>query len=89
VPCAPVLTRRELLADPQVAANGLIVEFDQPGLGRIRQARPAARFERTPAEIRRPAPAIGEHTSEILAELGDDEATISATVAALEREAAR
>ena len=30
VPCAPVLTRRELLADPQVAANGLIVEFDQP-----------------------------------------------------------
>ncbi|WP_256444245.1 CaiB/BaiF CoA-transferase family protein [Siccirubricoccus sp. G192] len=89
VPCAPVLTRRELLADPQVAANGLIVEFDQPGLGRIRQARPAARFERTPAEIRRPAPAIGEHTSEILAELGDDEAKISATVAALEREAAR
>lgn len=89
VPCAPVLTRRELLADPQVAANGLIVEFDQPGLGRVRQARPAARFGRTPAAIRRPAPAIGEHTRELLAELGDDEATIAGTVAALEREAAR
>ena len=88
VPCAPVLTRRELLSDPQVAANGLVVEFDQPGLGRVRQARPAARFDRTPSRIRRPAPAIGEHTQEILAELGDDQAAITATMQALAREAA-
>jgi crotonobetainyl-CoA:carnitine CoA-transferase CaiB-like acyl-CoA transferase len=87
VPCAPVLTRRELLDDPQVAANGLVADYDQPGLGRIRQARPAARFARTPARIRRPAPAIGEHTREILAELGDDAATIDKTVAALAVEA--
>lgn len=89
VPCAPVLTRRELLDDPQVAANGLVVEYDQPGLGRVRQARPAARFARTPARIRRPAPCIGEHTREILAELGDDAATIDATIAALAAEAKR
>lgn len=89
VPCAPVLTRRELLDDPQVAANGLVVEYDQPGLGRVRQARPAARFARTPARIRRPAPGIGEHTREILAELGDDTATINATIAALAAEAKR
>jgi crotonobetainyl-CoA:carnitine CoA-transferase CaiB-like acyl-CoA transferase len=87
VHCAPVLSRRELLRDPQVAANGLVVELDQPGLGRVRQARPAARFDRTPSRIRRPAPAIGEHTREILAELGDDEAAIEATLAALAREA--
>ena len=87
VPCAPVLTRHELLSDPQVVANGLVVEFTQPGLGRVRQARPAARFERTPSRIRRPAPAIGEHTREILAQLGDDEATIQKTVEALAREA--
>jgi crotonobetainyl-CoA:carnitine CoA-transferase CaiB-like acyl-CoA transferase len=73
VPCAPVLTRRELLDDPQVAANGLIVEFDQPGLGRVRQARPAARFDGTPSRAPSPAPAIGEHTREILAELGLDD----------------
>lgn len=89
VPCAPVLTRRELLDDPQVAANGLVVEYEQPGLGRVRQARPAARFERTPSRIRRPAPGIGEHTREILAELGDDEATIGATMTALAAEAGR
>ena len=70
VPCAPVLTRRELLADPQVAANGLIVEFDQPQLGRVRQARPAARFKGTPPWVPSPAPGLGEHTQDVLAELG-------------------
>jgi crotonobetainyl-CoA:carnitine CoA-transferase CaiB-like acyl-CoA transferase len=72
VPCAPVLTRRELLADPQVAANGLIVEFDQPQLGRVRQARPAARFEGTIPWVPSPAPRLGEHTRDVLAELGLD-----------------
>ena len=63
VPCAPVLTRRELLADPQVAANGLIVEFDQPQMGRVRQARPAARFGGTPSRVPSPAPrAWGAYT---------------------------
>ena len=70
VPCAPVLSRQELLSDPQVVANGLIVEFDQPGLGRVRQARPAARFSGTPSRTPGPAPALGEHTVAILAELG-------------------
>ena len=70
VPCAPVLSRQELLSDPQVVANGLIVAFDQPGLGRVRQARPAARFSGTPSRTPGPAPALGEHTAAILAELG-------------------
>jgi len=69
VPCAPVLTRRELLSDPQIANNGLIVTFDQPGLGRVRQARPAARFSGTPSRPPGPAPGLGEHTEAILAEL--------------------
>ena len=69
VPCAPVLTRQELLSDPQIANNGLIVTFDQPGLGRVRQARPAARFSGTPSRPPGPAPGLGEHTEAILAEL--------------------
>src|SRR4029453_10004532 len=50
VPCAPILSRTDLFTDPQIAANALIVEFDHPHVGRIRQARPAARFDGTPAE---------------------------------------
>ena len=70
VPCAPVLTRGEVMKDPQVINNRLIEEFDQPQLGRVRQVRPAAQFESTPAAISGPAPMIGEHTEVILAQLG-------------------
>jgi crotonobetainyl-CoA:carnitine CoA-transferase CaiB-like acyl-CoA transferase len=70
VPCAPVLTRNQLIRAPQVEALGLVVETDHPKAGRLRQARNAARFEGTPAEIRRGAPALGEHSAEILAEAG-------------------
>jgi crotonobetainyl-CoA:carnitine CoA-transferase CaiB-like acyl-CoA transferase len=70
VPCAPILSRTDLFTDPQIAANALIVELDHPHVGRIRQARPAARFDGTPAELRSPAPLLGEHTDTVLAELG-------------------
>ncbi len=70
VPCAPVLTRGQVAADPQVVHNGLIQILEQPGFGTLRQPRPAAQFERTPPAIGGPAPRIGEHTDEILAELG-------------------
>jgi len=70
VPCAPVLRREDLFTDPQIAANELIVESEHPSAGRLRQPRPAARFEKTPAELRSPAPRLGEHTESVLAELG-------------------
>jgi crotonobetainyl-CoA:carnitine CoA-transferase CaiB-like acyl-CoA transferase len=53
-----------------VVARGLIAEFDHPGIGRVRQPKPAAEFVGTPARSPSPAPAIGEHSGEILAELG-------------------
>jgi crotonobetainyl-CoA:carnitine CoA-transferase CaiB-like acyl-CoA transferase len=70
VPCAPVQTRNQLIRHPQVEGLGLVLETDHPAAGRLRQARAAARFSRTPPEIRRGAPRLGEHTEEILAELG-------------------
>jgi crotonobetainyl-CoA:carnitine CoA-transferase CaiB-like acyl-CoA transferase len=70
VPCAPILRREDLFTDPQIAANNLIVESEHPLVGRMRQPRPAARFEKTPAELRSPAPRLGEHTEAVLAELG-------------------
>ena len=70
VPCAPVLKRSELLENPQIINNKIISEFEQPGVGTVRQARPAARFSKTPAMKPRPAPGLGEHNKQILSEVG-------------------
>jgi crotonobetainyl-CoA:carnitine CoA-transferase CaiB-like acyl-CoA transferase len=59
-------------------ANGTLVESAHPALGRIREPRPPARFERTPAAIRGPAPRLGEHSDAVLAELGRSAAEIAA-----------
>jgi len=74
VPSAPVLRRGEVIANWQVTARELITEFDHPGIGKVRQPVPAARFDRTPAAIHGPAPRIGAHSAAILAELGLDAA---------------
>jgi crotonobetainyl-CoA:carnitine CoA-transferase CaiB-like acyl-CoA transferase len=80
VPCAPILRRSEIIHNEQVVARDLIVEIDQPTVGRIRQPKPAARFELNEAAIGGPAPRIGEHTREVLAELGYDDRAISKMV---------
>lgn len=70
VPCAPVLKRSEVIENDQVVANEILIETDHPHAGRLRQTRPAARFDRTPAGVDRGAPLLGEHTDEILGEVG-------------------
>jgi len=74
LPVAPALSLEEVIDDPQVRHNEVLIERDHPTAGRIRQPRPAARFDRTQAEPGRLAPLPGEHTDEILAELGIDAA---------------
>lgn len=70
VPCAPVLKRHEMLTHPQVMASGIVQETDHPDAGRLRQARPPARFSHTVPEHRRGGPVLGQHTDEVLQELG-------------------
>ncbi len=81
VPCAPVLNRSEMIQHPQVQATGIVVESDHPRAGRLRQTRNAARFEGTPTTHQRGAPALAEHTHEILQELGYDDETVAELVA--------
>lgn len=78
VPCAPVLTRSQMVNHPQVQASEVVIETEHPHAGRLRQARNAARFEATPTEIRHGAPNLGEHTTELLSELGYAEETLAA-----------
>jgi crotonobetainyl-CoA:carnitine CoA-transferase CaiB-like acyl-CoA transferase len=70
VPCAPVLRRGEVISNELVVARGLISEFDHPGIGRVRQPKPAAEFSATPVRAPSPAPTVGEHGRQILEELG-------------------
>jgi crotonobetainyl-CoA:carnitine CoA-transferase CaiB-like acyl-CoA transferase len=78
VPCAPVLTRSALLHHPQVRANGIVVDTAHEKAGLLHQARPAARFSVTSAEIRRGAPLLGQDNEAILSELGYSAAEIAA-----------
>jgi crotonobetainyl-CoA:carnitine CoA-transferase CaiB-like acyl-CoA transferase len=78
VPASRINTIADLPVDPQVVHNAVFVERDHPRAGRMRDARPAARFSATPAGLGRPAPASGEHSDEIAGELGLDPAALRA-----------
>ena len=70
VPFGLVVDQADLPDDPHAVAIGLFEESMHPVAGRLRQPRHPARFSDTPAEIGGPAPMLGEHTDELLAELG-------------------
>lgn len=70
VPCGVVLSPAELTRDAHAHAIGLFEESEHPTAGRLRQPRHPARFGATPAALGGPAPTLGQHTDELLAEIG-------------------
>lgn len=70
LPVAPVQDYGQVVDDPQVVANGYVVDFEHPRGGPVHMVGPAVQLDRSPGSIRRPAPEFGEHTEEVLLEAG-------------------
>jgi crotonobetainyl-CoA:carnitine CoA-transferase CaiB-like acyl-CoA transferase len=78
VPVGPVNTIGDMLADPQVAAREMVIEVDHPRAGRTRALGMPVKFSEARADLARPAPLLGQHSREVLADLGYSAAEIEA-----------
>jgi len=84
LPVGPVLSITEMLEHPQTLARGMVVETEHPRVGKTKSLGLPVKFSETPGGTVRPAPVLGQHTREVLQEIGYAEEEISR----LEREGA-
>ncbi len=76
VPCGPISNYAEVFADPHIQARGMVQEMEHPVGGTVQVLGPAAKLSETPVQLARRSPLYGEHTAEVLAEIGWTQAEI-------------
>jgi len=81
VPAGPILDINAVHADPQTRAREMVLEVPHSRLGQVRTLGAPVKFSATPGAVTRGAPVLGEHTREVLGELGYDDGAIDALVA--------
>ena len=82
VPCGPINNLAEVFADPHVQARDMTVALPHPLSDTVRLVASPMRLSATPVQYRRPPPLLGQHTAEVLAEMGLSAAEVDALRAA-------
>jgi crotonobetainyl-CoA:carnitine CoA-transferase CaiB-like acyl-CoA transferase len=77
VPAGPIYNMADVYADPQVQAREMMVEMDHPTAGRIKNIGVPVKLSETPGSVRSPSPLLGQHTDEVLSDMGCSEEEIS------------
>ena len=81
LPAGPILSIPEMLEHPQTLARSMVVETEHVRVGRIKSLGFPVRFSETPGKVTRPAPVLGQHTREVLAEYGYSASRIDELIA--------
>jgi crotonobetainyl-CoA:carnitine CoA-transferase CaiB-like acyl-CoA transferase len=82
VPCGPINSIADMVAHPQTAAREMVVELEHPRAGRTRALGLPIKLSASPGKVTRPAPLLGQHTREVLAEFGFSSAEVEGLLAA-------
>jgi CoA:oxalate CoA-transferase len=82
VPCSLVNNYAQVMDDPQIKSRGMVVDVEHPRMGKGKAVRNPVLLDRDPPQITRPAPSLGQHSAEILRELGYAQERIDALGAA-------
>ncbi len=70
VPCGPVQSVADVFQDPQILSQDMVMDIDHPGFGTVRMLGFPMKLSATPCQVRRSAPGLGEHSDDVLTELG-------------------